>query len=223
MSWFATCEIGNSSASANNYYQKHCTAFNGPVIRVTRYILILTDSFLVSYEHELIAGFTIALGFSTVLLWMVTRKAASAAQIAAEHIPRVERAYIFFDPGQIGVSTEEDGETFTTVTPTITKYGQTPGFLKKIFLEFSAIEPKGAIASYDDDGVWNCDLVIDTKIPINSPLTFCSAILVPHFTFGYIEYLDIFGQTRKSRICFKIFPASGAWEFAGGAAWNAWD
>jgi hypothetical protein len=50
------------------------------------------------FAHEnhgpIVAVFTIILAFSTIALWFSTRDAALAAKVAAEHIPRVERAYI---------------------------------------------------------------------------------------------------------------------------------
>jgi hypothetical protein len=51
--------------------------------------------FIDGHGGGLTALFTIVLAFSTVLLWIVTNKAADAAKTAAEHIPSVERAYLF--------------------------------------------------------------------------------------------------------------------------------
>src|SRR3954453_9014624 len=56
----------------------------------------------VAFFTFVLALFTGILGLSTVGLWIQTRKAADAPKTAAEHIPRVERAYMFGGPAENG-------------------------------------------------------------------------------------------------------------------------
>jgi hypothetical protein len=51
--------------------------------------------YVIERNAGITALFTVVLAVSTILLWIVTRTAAEAAKIAADHIPRVERAYLF--------------------------------------------------------------------------------------------------------------------------------
>jgi hypothetical protein len=58
-----------------------------------------------------IAAFTGILAISTIFLWRSTRDAAVAGRVAAEHIPRVERAYLF-----VTVKAENFGVILTEYT-----------------------------------------------------------------------------------------------------------
>jgi hypothetical protein len=89
--------------------------------------------FLHDSAEEIIAIFTVVLAISTILLWFSTRAAVDAAKAAADHIPRVERAYIvgggpirrrgadgeFLDPPELG-------------WVSVGNYGKTPAILKKV-------------------------------------------------------------------------------------------
>src|SRR5262245_21808002 len=50
-----------------------------------------------SVEQSLLL-MTALLALSTLLLWVYTRRLANAAKAAAEHVPAVERAYVFGGP-----------------------------------------------------------------------------------------------------------------------------
>jgi hypothetical protein len=72
ISWLATCEQPHHGTATYSSYQDHCTLFSGPVVTISRFSLIQLTHFLHTYEHELIAGFTIVLAFSTIGLWLST-------------------------------------------------------------------------------------------------------------------------------------------------------
>jgi hypothetical protein len=92
------------------------------------------------FSHEnhspITAAFTVILALSTIALWVSTRDSALAARAAAEHIPRVERAYIYggFGPHSGGrrYATDENGNDFIVASVTMANYGKTPGFIKTI-------------------------------------------------------------------------------------------
>ena len=69
-------------------------------------------NFLFGTAERAIAVFTGLLALFSVLLWIYTKRAANAAHRAAEHIPAVERAYLFAAPAFIGANNDK---TETTV------------------------------------------------------------------------------------------------------------
>jgi hypothetical protein len=89
--------------------------------------------FLHDSAEEIIAIFTIILAISTSLLWCFTRAAAYAAKAAADHIPRVERAYVF-GGGPIQ-RCDADGKPLDPPElgwVSVGNYGKTPAILKKV-------------------------------------------------------------------------------------------
>jgi hypothetical protein len=72
ISWLATCQPYESET----YYgseKNHCTLLHGPFLTLSLFVA-RAPIFLRTYEHELIAGFTIVLAVSTIGLWFSTRK-----------------------------------------------------------------------------------------------------------------------------------------------------
>jgi hypothetical protein len=105
ISWMATCEAVNDNTAANYDYIKHCTAFGGPVVSILYFILVQTGLFLKSYEHELIAGFTVILAISTIGLWLSTKHLWTTTKAAVElanrefvstHRPRMRLKHAWF-------------------------------------------------------------------------------------------------------------------------------
>src|SRR4051794_2471417 len=73
ISWLATC-LPEHHRTTNYVGEKdHCTLFGGPVIGISRSAIVQVARFLHTYEHELVAGFTIVLAFSTIGLWLATK------------------------------------------------------------------------------------------------------------------------------------------------------
>jgi hypothetical protein len=73
ISWAATCQPKYESAARYGGSQNDCTFFSGPLVTLARFGGVSLAKFLHAYEHELVAGFTIVLAFSTILLWWSTR------------------------------------------------------------------------------------------------------------------------------------------------------
>jgi hypothetical protein len=97
------------SAAANSHDQGHCTAFGGLFFSLG---ILPIRHFLHTYEHELVAGFTVVLAFSTVALWLSTNKLWEATKdtaTAQERDTRIlQRAYISVEPGGISASSSMD-------------------------------------------------------------------------------------------------------------------
>jgi hypothetical protein len=89
--------------------------------------------FVEDHGEAITATFTAVLAVSTILLWLSTREAAYAAKAAADHIPRVERAYIVGG----GPTRPVDEDRNLIYDPdrgwvSIGNYGKTAAILKKV-------------------------------------------------------------------------------------------
>jgi hypothetical protein len=177
-----------------------------------------------TYPEAITAGATLVLALVTFVLAISTHTAARAANTAAEHIPRAERAYMFFGPGNIAIGGNFKDGKFTVVRMNVTHFGQTPGFFKRIGYKFSLDEPSGDKPTYSDCYIWKgAEVVLKQENPFDIPVPAQSNCLESHYFFGFMEYSDIFGEGHTSRVCIKIHPTIGKWEIAGSPAWNSWD
>ena len=175
-----------------------------------------------------IATFAGILAASTLLLWLNTRRTATAARVAAEQIPAVERAYLFIAPTNI---TLDETRTETTVHLRVDNPGRTPGILTMVYGQFSKKPPKGEAPDYEGGGSKEFELVVSSSNGLSPhdpasnvilPVTFKIDFIDPIHFWGYVEYLDILKKPHTSRFCTLIYPAQGKWEIAGGRAWNDW-
>jgi hypothetical protein len=111
-SLLSTCQQSYPAASGHNNKQYDCTAFGGAVPWIVGITLHPLLRFLETYEHPLVAGFTVVLAFSTVALWLSTNKLwestrdTAAKQEADTRI--LQRAYIRVDPAGISPSRGEN-------------------------------------------------------------------------------------------------------------------
>src|ERR1700693_3187047 len=94
-SWLSTCDQISGYPAADQEYKKHCSAFQGPLVSLIRFGVLRFGGLLHDYRDEIVAAFTAVLAVSTILLWTVTPDAADSAKLASQHIPTVERAYLF--------------------------------------------------------------------------------------------------------------------------------
>jgi hypothetical protein len=185
------------------------------------------------FAHEnhgpIVAVFTIILALSTILLWFSTRDAAVAAKTAAEHIPAVERAYMFagIGPPPHGMQIASNG--VPRIKLEIRNYGATPGVLKFVYVTFSfekPVEKKPVYVAGEGTQYEKYDVVITREDrPLLLPLSIIGPSIGVHqlcYFLGYIEYLDIFKTKHTSRFCVSI-NAAGNWEPIGPPAWNDWD
>ena len=78
ISLLATCDAPSPP------YATKCTAFSGPLSSAIYFGFPRLVIFLKDYEHELIAGFTIVLAGSTILLWIATHRLWKVTRITAQ-------------------------------------------------------------------------------------------------------------------------------------------
>ena len=168
-----------------------------------------------------IAVFTTVLGLFTMSLAKSTRIAADAAMRAIELAEKNERAYLF--PGITNLHWNPDIKQ-AVFSIGISNDGQSLGLLKKIYWQFSEIEPIGDPV-YIDGESRHFDLSFPAHTP-NKQLPLCLQTIVGALTqyfFGYVEYIDVFKKTHTTRFCLCIAAQMPKADVAGPPAWNDWD
>jgi hypothetical protein len=146
--------------------------------------------------------------------------AANAAKEAADHIPMVERAYLFGGPTQIEAFADSN---LTKFKLSVDNAGKTPGIISEVCVSYSLKEPTGE-PSYTDAKVSQVDFAINAGV-MGQILPFAGGMdtIQPFFVAGYYRYIDIFRKQHTSRFCLRVHPDTRKFEIAGSRAWNDWD
>jgi hypothetical protein len=169
-----------------------------------------------------LTAFTGTLAFATLVLAFYTAVVARATKRSADHIPTVERAYLFGTP----TPTILNGMTVTRLR--LANIGQTPALLFEGYGCYVTVEPAGP-PTYPP--YFGNPRIIDAFVPKHEnngqetffPTGWTSPITEPHFFYGYIKYRDIFREEHTSRFCAQVFPAEERVDIAGPPAWSEWD
>ena len=151
------------------------------------------------------------------MLWVYTRRVANAAKIAAEHLPAVERAYIFGGPTDLFLLHDQ-----ASVRLAMQNYGRTPAVIRGWLVEFLAQEPHGRKPAYDESKRTATNEILEPNKLFSPPVVFRSEIAAPFFIVGYILYDDVFRQSHTTRFCVGV-ARDGKAAYAGHAAWNGYD
>jgi uncharacterized membrane protein YfcA len=93
ISWAAFCRHQNEYSSVDQTAESYECVFRGPIASIARWF---AGWWVHAFDKAdaYIALFTAVLAISTPALWWSTRKLWNVTRIEAEHIPRVERAYV---------------------------------------------------------------------------------------------------------------------------------
>jgi hypothetical protein len=164
-----------------------------------------------------IVTFTALLALSTLLLWIYTRRVANAARVAAEHLPAVERAYVFGGPTDLFLLHDQ-----ASVRLAMQNYGKTPAVIREWSVEFVAQEPRGSKPAYDKSKRTATNEILEPFKLFSPPTVFRSEIPAPFFIVGYIGYEDVFRQSHTTRFCVGV-ARDGKAAYAGHAEWNVFD
>jgi len=174
-------------------------------------------TFLFGSVERTVVSFMALLALSTLLLWFNTRKAVTAAKIAAEHIPAVERAYVFGGPTELFLLHDQ-----ATVRLAMQNYGRTPAVIKEWLVEFVAQEPRGKSPAYEASKRTVANEILEPDKLFSPASVFRSDIASPFFIVGYIAYEDVFRQPHMTRFCVGV-ARDGKAAYAGHPAWNGYD
>jgi hypothetical protein len=209
----------SEAAKAEETYEKHCSTF----ALTLKFGFAEVGEFVHAYHDEVNAVSTVVIAIFTVVLGLFTINLSRSTKIAAEHIPKVERSYIFAEPWDIDAQSMPDK---ITVGISVVNHGKTPGTVQKVYGEFSTTEPRGKPVYLHGE---SRQLYIPIKgnsgpNPVYLHVRFVPPISDYNFFFGYIEYVDIFRVVQTSRFCAKVSTYEGIrqWEIAGPSEWNEW-
>jgi hypothetical protein len=164
-----------------------------------------------------IVTFIALLALSTLLLWIYTRRVANAARVAAEHLPAVERAYVFGGPTDLFLLHDQ-----ASVRLAMQNYGKTPAVIREWLVEFVAQEPRGSRPGYDKAKRTVTNEILEPFKLFSPPTVFRSEIPAPFYIVGYIAYDDVFRQSHTTKFCVGV-ARDGKAAYAGHPEWNVFD
>lgn len=160
-------------------------------------------TFLFGDPHRTTATFTVVLGFSTVFLWLSTRKLWRITRIAAEHIPHVERAYV-------SGGTPWTDESLTELRLTIDNYGKTPAFVGTVIIGMiEAGSPVPEKPVYAEKGEF-AGYVVKPNVTLQSFLITRPCVPDGRIVYGRIYYRDIFNKCHSSGFALKALSGMPA-------------
>jgi hypothetical protein len=86
ISWLAFCDPVGQHAAHYQAHQEHCSAFRGPVLASTFFLVSWIAHSIHEYGEAVTAAFTVVLAISTILLWRSTDKLWQAGERQMELI-----------------------------------------------------------------------------------------------------------------------------------------
>ena len=194
-----TCHPPINGGGGSQNSNENCTILQGPLLS----LIIFIGNFVGDHDKGIVAAFTVILAISTIGLWVSTNHLWSVTRIAAEHIPRVERAYLHGGGEPIGEDPwNEDSfvKNFPTFRLDINNHGKTPGELLEFGIGWCKISeldslpplPKYKWYYYRDfvqSGVPRS--IKDIKMPSDIPMR-------DTVIFGRFGYRDIFEEPHSN-------------------------
>jgi hypothetical protein len=175
------------------------------------------QAFLLGSAERGLLILTALLALSTLFLWVYTRRVANAARAAAEHVPAVERAYVFGGPTDLFLLHDQ-----ATVRLAMQNYGKTPAVIREWLVEFLAQEPRGRKPSYDGSKRTATNEILEPFKLFTPATVFRSEIPAPFYIVGYIVYDDVFRRSHTTRFCVGV-ARDGKAAFGGHPEWNGYD
>ncbi|MGD9503251.1 MAG: hypothetical protein AB7V40_12280 [Methyloceanibacter sp.] len=169
-----------------------------------------------SIERSLLL-ITALLALSTLALWFYTRRVANAAKAAAEHVPAVERAYVFGGPTDLFLLQDQ-----ATVRLAMQNYGKTPAVIREWLVEFLAQEPRGKKPGYDVSKRTLTNEILEPFKLFSPAAVFRSEIPAPFYIVGYIVYDDVSRRSHTTRFCVAV-ARDGKAAFSRHPEWYAYD
>jgi hypothetical protein len=112
-------------------------------------------AYVIERNAGITALFTVVLAASTILLWIVTNKAAEAAKVAAEYIPMVEGAHVYVVMKVDNVQHQIRAIATTPTLPmgftakidvALKNFGKTPAFIERFTARLLVVSAKKPIS-----------------------------------------------------------------------------
>jgi hypothetical protein len=144
-----------------------------------------------------------------------------------ETVRNLERAQLMGGVAPNLINVAPDGKV--TLQATVSNWGRSVAILKEFYGEFSDTEPKGDKAIYSAAN--GSAEYFDSGIPPTPITGLTSANVIPkrweskfqgtQYFFGYVRFVDIFGDEFCSRYCTRVFPVEHRIEVAGSPVYNS--
>jgi hypothetical protein len=209
ISWVAFCQHQNEYSGADQAAEGYECIFRGPAASIARWFAgwwVHTFDKADAY----IALFTAILAVGTLALWSSTRKLWNVTRVAAEHIPRVERAYIY---GGANYRLTEQGQPISLVVK-VNNFGKTPAFIGTIAATICPELDLTRPITWQDQQWMGWVLpapTLDIGAPVELPFTRFGEVIV-----GRIWYRDIFNDCHSTGFVLRLatngLPAVGGQE-----------
>jgi hypothetical protein len=117
--------------------RKNCTTINETLATG----LLNIGEFIHGYHQETVAIATVVIAIFTIILGLFTVNLAQSTRIAAKHIPRVERAYLFlWKELKHKITPNPLGGDILEVQFAFHNHGKTPAILRRIEVDVRIIE-----------------------------------------------------------------------------------
>lgn len=150
--------------------------------------------------------FTFLLVLFTGGLWLSTDKLWVVTKVTAEHIPIVERAYVY---GGFGSRAADPARGLITVAVTLANYGKTPAFVTKVELGFARAEELPIEPSFDFS-VPMSEYYFPMMTMGEVRVTMASLTIPDNgdwVVFQRTHYRDVLGNTHFSGCAFRFYTA----------------
>jgi hypothetical protein len=213
-SLLSTCQENYPAAAGHNHDKNHCTALGGVIPWVVGVSLHPLTRFLETYEHSLIAGFTIVLAVFTARLWYSTEKLWKATRDTAKTQERdtriLQRAYLAVSPQ--GIQPLSGNSTGICVAHIcIRNVGRLPARDVTWFIEstisddpaFNEMDVARNLAAGEITIAPGIDVVQGSGMIFGSELEKAQASQPSKFCYvwGVVYYVDGFTNVRMTRFC----------------------
>jgi len=205
ISWAAFCQRQGQYGSTDQATESYECIFRGPAASFSRWFVHTFDK-----ADAYIALFTAILAVGTLALWSSTRKLWNVTRVHAEHIPRVERAYIY---GGANYRVTEQGRPVSLFVK-VNNFGKTPAFIGTIAATICPELDLTRPITWQDHQWMGWALpapTYDIGSPVELPFTRFGDVIV-----GRIWYRDILNDCHSSGFVLRLntngLPAVGGEE-----------
>jgi len=179
---------------------------------------VCTGRFLFETRDAVLALATIAIALFTWTLYRATQRLWKAGE---RQLIASNRAWVFTQPWPHAIEFLSGGE-IAVKKMELRVYGNSPATVYELYVDFSDKEPSGDDATYPRDPIRQ----VYNLAPSNQwwhRETFKTTDARPYI-FGYVRYIDAFGEQRESRYCYRLIRLTDDIRFpfrtAGSAAWS---
>jgi hypothetical protein len=219
-----TCQEVYPAATNHDSHRNTCSAFGGLVPWIVGIALGPLNVFLETYEHSLIAGFTIVLAFSTIALWWSTSKlwvsTNEAVKLAREEFIATHRPKVIVhavDVKRFPDASNPQASELDKVGAILLCVNKGRGIAINVEVRgttmVSSSVPDAKIQRPVIKTVDSLESGIKIWIEINTERAVQELRVSPQpmYFIGTISYFDKIGNRRETGFCYMFHPPAEGW------------